>query len=422
MDVSTPLRLLELNLISAQDLEPIVRRGMKTYAVAWVNPKRKLTTRIDTEGHTNPTWNDKFIFRVDDLFLSSETSAVMVEVYAVHWFRDIHVGTVRIIVGNLLKSSSSGHQCLEFELGMRFVALQVRRPSGRPQGILNIGLTLLDGSRRSMPLYMQMGSSAVGYQYFMGEDEPVQSSDRSNNNNNNQFSFEPIKHELRRTLSDSSSMLGSQYVPMISFKGSSIFNTGGGGGPSERSDYKIKSRGSSMLNYTFENGTNKKEKSSTIIYGSSGLTFGGFDHRARKYDSDLGPSPSEVAAAVAKIKTQNKTDEAESSLVGSWSLDESMEGIVSKLERWRVELPPMYDHDRDGYSDGSRVSSSSLGKALTAPNKKTKHTRRRSSPGLFSCFGTICGHEFSIKCSGAGGGANAGKKRKICTKPLQRVA
>ncbi|XP_039026880.1 uncharacterized protein LOC120160544 [Hibiscus syriacus] len=149
MDVSTPFRLLELNLISAQDLEPIVRRRMKTYAVAWVNPKRKLTTRIDTEGHTNPTSNDKFIFRVDDEFLSSDTSA-----------------------------TSSRHQCREFELGMRFVALQVRRPSGRPQGILNIGLTLLDGSRRSMPLYMQMGSSAAGYQYFMGEDEPIQSSDR----------------------------------------------------------------------------------------------------------------------------------------------------------------------------------------------------------------------------------------------------
>ncbi|XP_039046315.1 uncharacterized protein LOC120186483 [Hibiscus syriacus] len=331
MDVSTPLRLLELNLISAQDLEPIVRRGMKTYAVAWVNPKRKLTTRIDTEGHTNPTWNDKFIFRVDDEFLSSETSAVMVEIYAVHWFRDIHVGTVRIIIGNLLKTSSSD-QCLEFELGMRFVALQVRRPSGRPQGILNIGLTLLDGSRRSMPLYMQMGSSAVGYQYFMGEDEPVQSSDR--NNNNNRFSFEPIKHELRRTLSDSSSMLGSQYVPMISFKGSSIFNTGGGGGP------------------------------------------------ALKYDSDLGPSPSEVAAAVANIKNQNKMDDAESSLVGSWSLDESMEGIVSKLERWRVELPPMYDHDRDDDSDGSRVSSSSLGKRSKCREEKKNLHQAPSKGGL----------------------------------------
>ncbi|KAE8733046.1 chloroplast mutator family protein [Hibiscus syriacus] len=138
--------------------------------VVWVNPKRKLTTRSDTEGHTNPTWNDKFIFRVDDEFLSSETSAVMVEIYAVHCFRDIHDGTVRIIIGNLLKTSSS-HQCLEFELDMRFVALQIRKPSDQPQGILNIGLNLFDGSRRSMPLYMQMGSSPPGTNILWAKQE-----------------------------------------------------------------------------------------------------------------------------------------------------------------------------------------------------------------------------------------------------------
>ncbi|KAK8648161.1 hypothetical protein V6N13_128922 [Hibiscus sabdariffa] len=419
MEVSKPFRLLELNLISAQDLEPVVRRRMKTYAVAWVNPKRKLTTRIDTEGHANPTWNDKFIFRVDDEFLSYNTSAVMVEIYAVHWFRDIHVGTVRIIIGNLLNPNSSGHHC-ELELGMKFVALQVWRPSGRPQGILNIGLTMLDSTRRSMPLYMQMGSSAVGYQYFMGEDDPIHSSNRSNNN---QFSnIESTKPELRRTMSDSSSMLGSQFVPRISIKGSSIFNSDDDDEGSEKKFYKIKSRGSSMLNYTFEKG-NKKGKTSSVINGpgfkvKSDLTFSRLDHLAPTY---LGPSPSEVAAAFARIKNQNKMDDAESSLVGSWSLDQSMEGLGSKLERWRLELPPVYDCDSDMLSSSYM---NSQGKASTPSNKKNKHGRRQTShEGLFSCFGNICGYDISIKCGApGGGGANGAKKRRICaTKPIHRV-
>ncbi|KAJ6769162.1 INGRESSION PROTEIN FIC1 [Salix koriyanagi] len=89
--ILSPFQLLELNVISAQDLAKVSRK-MKTYAVAWIHPDRKLSTRIDSEGRNNPTWNDKFVFRVDDRFLHGDTSAVMIEIYALHWFRDIHVG------------------------------------------------------------------------------------------------------------------------------------------------------------------------------------------------------------------------------------------------------------------------------------------------------------------------------------------
>jgi len=118
MSALTPHQLLELNLISAQDLAK-VSKSMKTYAMAWVHPDRKLTTRVDANGGTNPTWNDKFVFRVDNRFLHSDTSAIMIEIYALHWFRDVHVGTVRVLVGNLIPPHNQNH------LGMRFVALQV---------------------------------------------------------------------------------------------------------------------------------------------------------------------------------------------------------------------------------------------------------------------------------------------------------
>ena len=38
-------------------------------------------------------------FAVDEEFLYNDTSAIMIEIYALHWFKDIHVGTVRVLVG-----------------------------------------------------------------------------------------------------------------------------------------------------------------------------------------------------------------------------------------------------------------------------------------------------------------------------------
>lgn len=114
--------LLELNVISAQDLHA-VGGSMHTYAVAWVSPETKLSTRVDKEGHSSPTWNDKFVFRISDDFLHCDTSAVMVEVYCVKLFRDAHVGTVRVLLSNLLPAISSA--ALPHHVPTRFVALQV---------------------------------------------------------------------------------------------------------------------------------------------------------------------------------------------------------------------------------------------------------------------------------------------------------
>ncbi|XP_031120523.1 uncharacterized protein LOC116023662 [Ipomoea triloba] len=144
--------ILEITLISAQDLPP-VSKSLRTYALVWTNPNRKRTTCIDQNGNTNPTWNDKFSFKVDDEFLASEKSAVTVEIYTVSWFRDVLVGTVSVNVSNLISPS---------EKGQKHVALQIRRPSGSPQGMLNIGATLTESTSKSMPL-SDLLSSSSGY-------------------------------------------------------------------------------------------------------------------------------------------------------------------------------------------------------------------------------------------------------------------
>ncbi|XP_019193166.1 PREDICTED: uncharacterized protein LOC109187434 [Ipomoea nil] len=128
-------RILEICLISAKDLSP-VSKPLRSYALIWVHPNRKRSTGIDQNGNTNPAWNDKFSFRVTDEFLNSERSAVNVEIYASSWFRDVLVGTVRVTTSNLITPIAVN--------GQRFVALQVRRPSGNHQGILNMAVSLID--------------------------------------------------------------------------------------------------------------------------------------------------------------------------------------------------------------------------------------------------------------------------------------
>ncbi|KAH7521996.1 hypothetical protein FEM48_Zijuj07G0091000 [Ziziphus jujuba var. spinosa] len=528
-----------MNVISAQDLAP-VSRSMRTYAVAWVHPDRKLSTRVDTHGHNNPTWNDKFVFRVDEEFLHADTSAVMIEIYALHWFRDVHVGTIRVLVGNLIPTPPRTFRNPYPQLGMRFVALQVRRPSGRPQGILNIGVALLHSAMRSMPLYSQLSTSAVGYKQLMGEEEPHHHNHNRNSNTstaaNHNHHFSLGNPGLRRTMSDSSSLLGtelraqgfmekgqkgksssmvngsevsnnknrkkgrSKASSVVSgseivkrggkassvINGSEILNTPKKGkigrsssllsgseilkGKTGRSSSvlsfseimvdtpKKKGKPSSIVNgveVTAEitkNGKNGKPnpiinaveaevpkkkaagdkiraspkvmpspvakamqspkvmpsprmnldqaRRGTPLHGKSPLQGKSPFHklhfpspyeygtprksvRGQLYltESELGPSPSEVAAEIANNRAAN--DDAESSIIGAWSVDESVEGLQSKLERWRTELPPVYDR----------------GETSTFPSE-SRHARRNTDGGggLFSCFSNICGCQCSIVC------------------------
>ncbi|XVF80163.1 hypothetical protein PTKIN_Ptkin15bG0048700 [Pterospermum kingtungense] len=132
--------VLEITLISAQGLkEPSSKFcRMETYAVAWTDSSVKLRTCVDHEGGGNPTWNDKFLFKVSSEFLFRETSGISIEIFAVGVFRDELLGTVRFLVSNFLPSGSA---CRALKTPS-CSAVQVRRSSGRFHGILNIGATV----------------------------------------------------------------------------------------------------------------------------------------------------------------------------------------------------------------------------------------------------------------------------------------
>ncbi|MED6123931.1 hypothetical protein PIB30_054204 [Stylosanthes scabra] len=371
--VAAPSQLLEINVISAQDLAP-VSKSMRPYAVAWLNPERRLATQVDEVGHTNPTWDEKFVYRVDEEFLNSENSVIMIEIYNNGWLRDVLIGTVGVLVSNLIPPSArSGNR----KPKLRFVALQIRRPSGRLQGILNIGVTLVDSTMRSMPMYSELSTSAVGYWDVMNpnkmakhQNDDAESEDYYYGANDSKFLT------LQRCQSE---------------KNDSTIN-----------DYTYQGAGQ---NFYVHDGNDDSEifdlqKGTPIVNLNGSLC------------SDIGPSPSVVAAAIAQglyPMPALPPRSAESSAVDGWAGDRGTEeGMRTKMERWKTELTPVYDRNYRQQSSPSEVSDESEMKYKT-PKRVGKTPGRRSisggshrqqGKGLFSCFGTVFGCEISISCGG----------------------
>jgi len=136
-EVSEPKkREIEVMIISAEDLKNVKRiRKMKCYAVAYIDPDHKASTRIDQDGGINPNWHQKLVLAADDELLSNVLAAITVDIYSYSHIRDKLVGTARILVPDLLKGGDPANPS---DNPIQCIAVQVRRPSGRPQGILNI--------------------------------------------------------------------------------------------------------------------------------------------------------------------------------------------------------------------------------------------------------------------------------------------
>ncbi|KAJ7521698.1 hypothetical protein O6H91_19G064300 [Diphasiastrum complanatum] len=127
---------LELYLISAQNLEDVSscfgRGGIQTYAVAWVQPDHKLRTSIDNFNGQNPNWNAYISLSLDAKLLEEETTALTINIYNHGCLWDKLVGTVRVLVSDLINGQKylTG-KCMTF---------MVMRPSGRRQGQLHLGI------------------------------------------------------------------------------------------------------------------------------------------------------------------------------------------------------------------------------------------------------------------------------------------
>ncbi|KAL0885180.1 hypothetical protein Bca101_009162 [Brassica carinata] len=377
---------------------------MKTYATAWIDPECKLTTRVDNTGGTSPTWNDKFVFRLDEEALYDGTSIVVIEIYALHWFKDIHVGTVQALISDLVDPSSA----------MRFVTLEVLRASGRPHGLLNIAVGLIDNSGQSMPLLFE-------------EDLMF---------HKKKISSKPVGL-LRRSKSDTSSMVESprkvtqQQTRVSSTTTNSGFENDEFSSDSQMVVYKPQGKTpNTMLRQTkhIVHGTPMRPKKMNAYTPKRKSIEHGTPMRSRPVvitESELGPSASVVAAQIAKEKALAGRD-AESTVISVG--ERSVEGLRSKLERWQANLPVVLDvgssyQPSSDYKTSSNFNPKSSYKPneitvqrnqqmIVAPVQKQGGKKKKGGDnGLFSCFGNICGIECSIVCGGSSG-QKASKKNK----------
>ncbi|KAK6243378.1 hypothetical protein QUC31_009787 [Theobroma cacao] len=344
----THSRILEINLISAEDLAP-VSKNMKTYAVAWVQPDHKLATGIDQTGRTDPSWNEKFMFRLDDKFLNSEDAAIVVEIYAAAWVKDVLIGYVNVLIKDIFHLRSIADAKINYS-ATRTVTLQIRRPSGRPQGILNMEVILLDSTTPSVP--------------ELGDPKPKTTS-------KNEESFEN-NNELESHKSSPNA--------------------------------KISRSQSDVTDSTMEDNLEKRPQMGSIVNDGSGSEakgYGSMVNGGSICSSDVGPSASIVAAAIAKglykPPIQHQAQTKETGLIREWTRKRE-ESLDKKLEKWRSEM--------------SQPASARKQKAKSSKGRRSRGNRGDDAK-LFSCFGNAFGCEISITCGGSkkkhGNGNN-----KIC--------
>ncbi|KAH7861920.1 hypothetical protein Vadar_032657 [Vaccinium darrowii] len=212
--------------------------------------------------------------------------------------------------------------------------MQVRRASGSPQGILNMAVSLIDNSMRSMPIYTQLSESVIKGSSSDPTDKKL---DKENDNDDDVNA----KIQLWRSRSEKSDLNFDDFYPP---KAESICN------------------GGSIVNGSICNGS---------IVNDSELC------------SDVGPSASIVAAAIAKglypPPTPAEVEERGSSILEDLTVEEATaKGYKSKAG----ELPTV----------AAAAADRSSGKL----DSLRQHSRRHSDAGLFSCF--AYGFEFTIVC------------------------
>ncbi|CAB4262731.1 unnamed protein product [Prunus armeniaca] len=131
-------RTLELELISAKDLKDVnFVSKMDVYAVVSLqgddsHGKQKTKTKVAKDCGTHPTWNFPMKFTLDELLLNR--LSLEFKLVCDRSLGDKDIGQVVVPVKELFDSVAAAAADPN---SMKFVAYQVRKPSGKPKGELH---------------------------------------------------------------------------------------------------------------------------------------------------------------------------------------------------------------------------------------------------------------------------------------------
>ncbi|OVA06732.1 C2 calcium-dependent membrane targeting [Macleaya cordata] len=138
---------LEIKICSAKDLKNVNWRhgDLKPYAVVWVDPKSKCSTKVDEYGDTCPTWDETLVLPlsapIDD---STYLSIDIVHANAADDTKPL-IGSARVPLNDIVDDVGIGEWA--------FRKLQLTRPSGRPQGKLELEIKVRECRYRAPDPY-----------------------------------------------------------------------------------------------------------------------------------------------------------------------------------------------------------------------------------------------------------------------------
>lgn len=127
-------RTLEINVISAKDLKDVnLISKMDVYVVVSINgdSRSKQKTPVDRDGGTNPTWNFPMKFTVDESAAQQNRLTLSFKLRCERTLGDKDIGEVNVPIKELLDPAGESKP-------IQFVSYQVRKPSGKPKGELNL--------------------------------------------------------------------------------------------------------------------------------------------------------------------------------------------------------------------------------------------------------------------------------------------
>ncbi|XP_057953219.1 protein SRC2 homolog [Malania oleifera] len=126
---------LDITIVSAKHLKNVNWRhgDLKPYAIFWLDPDHRIATKPDDAGSTRPVWNERFTVPIATPL---QDSLLTLEI-----FHSKPSETPKPLVGTL-RSPLTDLLGLDEAASNPIRTLELRRPSGRPQGKIRIKLTL----------------------------------------------------------------------------------------------------------------------------------------------------------------------------------------------------------------------------------------------------------------------------------------
>ncbi|KAH6804571.1 hypothetical protein C2S51_032818 [Perilla frutescens var. frutescens] len=137
---------VEVTITSAKDLKNVNwRHGkLKPYAVVWVDPNTKTTTYVDDAGDTSPYWDQKLIIPFNTPIEQSTLHIDIVHAQAAEDTKPL-IGSARLPLRDVVDDVSLGSRADR--------TLELKRPSGRPHGKVEVTVSVREHSYRAPEPY-----------------------------------------------------------------------------------------------------------------------------------------------------------------------------------------------------------------------------------------------------------------------------